>query len=490
MKSILIQALEKIYRKALHSFLNSKLIRNQIFYEEANSLIKKIEINLEFRENDRILNKLQSCGEAVKINGKLIVSDPRSVCIGNNVHIGDNILFASQGGLTIGDNTHISRNVTIYTLNHNYHGERLPYDEIAIPKPVSIGKNVWIGTNVCILPGISIGDGAIIGMGTTVTQDVPPLAIIGNQPSRILKSRNIEHYEKLEQTDSYGGVNGQQLLKETIELLQARKANQGENLFFVVTTGRSGSTTISALLSQHSKITCLHEPRPQLIRLSTDFAHKQKSYKEVTDELQSIYCNSSVYPLGLYGESDQKLFNLIEIISNLLPLSKFIWLIRDGRDVVASTYNRGWFNTSIEKVQGNPTGTLSSRWIYYRLNGEKTGHYNESDWQSLSVFERNCWYWSTVNICIEKQLSKLLDQRWMMIRLESLPERWPQLLDFLSVNQENLEVLKLNAALRPNKYWSDWSSDERLSFSRLCGKEMSKWYSSWEQDFIIESFPE
>jgi maltose O-acetyltransferase len=61
---------------------------------------------------------------------------------------------------------------------------------------------------------VSIGDGAIVGAGAVVTKSVPPLAIIGNQPTRILKYRDVLHYEKLDQAKSYGGVSGKPLKVE------------------------------------------------------------------------------------------------------------------------------------------------------------------------------------------------------------------------------------------------------------------------------------
>ena len=62
--------------------------------------------------------------------------------------------------------------------------------------------------NVTIVPGVKIGEGAIIGMGTTVSRDIPPLAIIGNIPARIIKERNHEHYLILEDAKAYGGMSG------------------------------------------------------------------------------------------------------------------------------------------------------------------------------------------------------------------------------------------------------------------------------------------
>ena len=384
-------------------------------------------------QRELLLSQLQSCGTGFRINGKLAISSPQYVTIGNNVHIGDNAFFRSEGGITIGDNTHISRNVTIYTTNHRYHGEVLPYDDFEFCEPVFIGKNVWIGMNVSIVRGVSIGDGAIIGMGTVVTRDVPPLAVVGNPPMRVIKERDHEAYKKLETARRYGGMNGSPLSDEQLNSFRRSAKDLGNQAFFVVTTGRSGSMTMADLLSQHPQVSCLHEPRPQLVRLSTEFAHGEKDANQVRQELSAIYHNSSVFPENLYGESDQKLWNLIPFLDELFPECKFVWLIRDGKDVVASTYARGWFSDADQET-GRPSGSVVSRFAYYRLNGAKCDPALAADeWDAMSVFERNCWYWSFINRQIENSLARLDRNRWIMIRLETLTATVNDLWDFLGV---------------------------------------------------------
>ena len=170
--------------------------------------LTQTEQQLREEEKERLKTQFSHCGWGVKLNGRITVTGASSIAIGNNVHIGDNAFIRGDGGLEIGDNTHISRNLVLYTINHDYLGSRLPYDEKQIKKPVRIGQNVWIGMNVCIAPGTTIGDGAIVGMGTVVFGEVPALAIVGCSMWRQIGERERGHYLRLVQAEEYGGVSG------------------------------------------------------------------------------------------------------------------------------------------------------------------------------------------------------------------------------------------------------------------------------------------
>lgn len=56
-------------------------------------------------------------------------------------------------------------------------------------KKVYVGNDVLIGSHALIMGGVTIGNGAVVGAGAVVTNDVPPYAVVGGVPAKIIKYR-------------------------------------------------------------------------------------------------------------------------------------------------------------------------------------------------------------------------------------------------------------------------------------------------------------
>jgi acetyltransferase-like isoleucine patch superfamily enzyme len=117
-------------------------------------------------------------------------SSGRKVRIGKGTIINQGCLLYTTGGLIIGEGVSISAGVWLVTGSHDINDPQFP----AFFKPIVIGDHVWIGMRATILPGVTVGEGAVIMAGAMVTHDVPPYAVVGGVPARVIKQRAMQAF--------------------------------------------------------------------------------------------------------------------------------------------------------------------------------------------------------------------------------------------------------------------------------------------------------
>lgn len=86
-------------------------------------------------------------------------------------------------------------------------------------KEIEIGNDVWIGQRVMIMGGVHVGNGAVIGAGAIVTKDVPPYAIVGGIPAKLIRYRFPENVIQQLEESKWWLLEGS-VLKENILLFQ------------------------------------------------------------------------------------------------------------------------------------------------------------------------------------------------------------------------------------------------------------------------------
>jgi len=133
-----------------------------------------------------------------------LLGDLKKFKIDYTSHLKSDTLIECSGGVEIGKYFHTGKGLTIFSTNHNWQRpQKIPYDEKIILKEVIIEDFVWIGANVTITPGVTIGEGAIVGAGAVVTKDVPACAVIGGNPAKIIKYRDVDKFYELKNKRSY-----------------------------------------------------------------------------------------------------------------------------------------------------------------------------------------------------------------------------------------------------------------------------------------------
>lgn len=137
-------------------------------------------------------------GENARIIVPAQIAGAKNIFLGDNVSIGAfSVIFAPQTILTIKRNSYSGPRLFISTGNHYLkkgYFSRLLTDEdkrrdgVTLNWNVTIDEDVWMGANVSILCK-HVGRGAVIACGAVCKKDVPPYAIMGGVPAKVLKFR-------------------------------------------------------------------------------------------------------------------------------------------------------------------------------------------------------------------------------------------------------------------------------------------------------------
>ncbi len=139
--------------------------------------------------NVSIANELAENPAGISHRTALCASQPGAeLLIGDDVGISGAILNAWTK-IIIGDRVFIGADAAIY--DSDFHpldpARRHALDAASIAvAPVIIEPDVWIGARAMVLKGVTIGRAAVVGAGAVVTSNVPPGAIVGGIPAKVI----------------------------------------------------------------------------------------------------------------------------------------------------------------------------------------------------------------------------------------------------------------------------------------------------------------
>lgn len=139
--------------------------------------------------------RLATVGKKTKLHPTVLLREAERIIIGDYCLINhNNVLQAGKKNafIKIGNYVHTGPGVMMFAYNHSF-------DDLNVPSitqdyydgEILVGDDVWIGAGTIILPGVTIGTGAVIAAGSVVNKDVPPYAVAGGVPARVLKMRTL-----------------------------------------------------------------------------------------------------------------------------------------------------------------------------------------------------------------------------------------------------------------------------------------------------------
>lgn len=192
---------------------------------------------------------------------------------------------------------------------------------------------------------------------------------------------------------------------------QSSQSEPARSVVFVLSTGRVGSKTLSALFRKAPGVDCAHEPRPKLFGLSkAAYAASEEGgaglvVEEALAAVRSERWERAKEHGRVYFETSPQATFLAPAILRLHPDAGFVHLARDPFDVIRSGMRRKWYS-----------GNAFDNWRITPRE-DSAGH---GRWQEMSLLEKNAWLWHSTNEWIENFLEELPQEQKVFGRSEDL----------------------------------------------------------------------
>ena len=115
---------------------------------------------------------------------------PWNLKLGHNAWLGPYVICYNQAMIEIGNDVTVSQYSYLCSAGHDI-SILNSHDDSLIIAPIIIKNKAWIGTRAFISMGVCIGEGAIVGATASVFKDIEDYTIVGGNPAKFIKKREI-----------------------------------------------------------------------------------------------------------------------------------------------------------------------------------------------------------------------------------------------------------------------------------------------------------
>lgn len=286
--------------------------------------------------------------------------------------------------------------------------------------------------------------------------------------------------------------------------------------FFIVSCARSGSTSLARILDTAANGRCVSEPSPNLNRETRLMMEGRLSDPEcVIRETVGERVKRNLQEVEIYGEKNVTYGPFIRSLHAQLNC-KFVFLARDGRDVVRSLIN--WheakfgsvYRECMEPGKLTPEATAAASTLPVHLDTSDYARPRPApedelygEWETLTRAEMCAYYWSRANRLYLEQLEKLPQDAWMTIDYTTpTVEKVLEVAEFCGLRGLQRDAIDALLQRRINSLedrgaaqgeypdWCNWDGGRRRKFDDIAGETMRRlgFYSELGSEWRPEKY--
>lgn len=126
-------------------------------------------------------------GKGSIVYSSTLIPQPNSLTMGTLSCLGPKVKL-HMGEIVIGSKVTVSQGSYLCSGSHDIEYINKPF----ISKPIIINDFAWIAAEAFVMMGVTIGEGAVVGARAAVFKDVEPWTIVGGNPAKFIKNREIK----------------------------------------------------------------------------------------------------------------------------------------------------------------------------------------------------------------------------------------------------------------------------------------------------------
>src|SRR6056297_386467 len=266
--------------------------------------------------------------------------------------------------------------------------------------------------------------------------------------------------------------------------------NSMDNIFFIIGFSRSGTTAVAKILNTASNASVFVEQPPKMcidsgMRYEGNLPEpKEFILKSKEKQIQDVQKQGMIY-----GDKNMNYLYFVKEMRELWPC-KFVFLVRDGREVVRSAMNwdKKHPGRNYNRYEDHPEATITQPeedfWDFGRIRPLKNNQIF-SRWKSMDLFEKFAWSWNEYNKILIEHVKKLDQEEFIILDMSNVcVENIFQTFEFLNLNGymkskvSEMMKSKINTTHAEEsqkfQHWSDWDEKMNRKFECYASEMMGK----------------
>lgn len=287
--------------------------------------------------------------------------------------------------------------------------------------------------------------------------------------------------------------------------------NKEKSPVFIVSTGRTGTKFLANLLGKYEETLAVHEPFARNgMKEGWKLVHNLYDEKYFINILKKNREKNFFENNNLYVESNPEISFYVNYILKAFPESKIIHIIRDGRDVVRSWFNRSIYtcpNFLVQISRKLPCYFQAIEILLNFLRYHTSYRIGDNDlfrlraidfpqdpfsykWFNMDRFEKLSWLWmkkaKTIKKFIENYEYGYTIKFEKIFNTDNIHSGFTEIFNIINLEYnpnitEEMISKKVNASKEYSlTHWTNWNDEKKEQFNKIAGKHLKNLGYKWK----------